>query len=191
MLREIKKSYRDHARRVLQCLVVAIRPLRVEELAEVLAVNFDNAEGIPKFNASWRWEDQEQALLAACSSFIAIVGTGRSRVVQSSHFSVKEFLTSERLVTAEEHLSYYHILPEPAHTTLARASLSVLLQLDDKIDRTTIDHFPLAPYAARYWVSHAQISNVSLKIREVMECLFNGEKPHFAAWVWLHDIDHD
>ena len=41
---EIKKPNRDHARRLLQCLVVAIRPLRVEELAEVLAVDFDDAE---------------------------------------------------------------------------------------------------------------------------------------------------
>jgi hypothetical protein len=43
VLREIKKPNRDHARRLLQCLIVAIRPLRVEELAEVLAVDFDDA----------------------------------------------------------------------------------------------------------------------------------------------------
>ncbi|KAI0261300.1 hypothetical protein BGY98DRAFT_1104476, partial [Russula aff. rugulosa BPL654] len=76
VLREIKKPNRDHARRLLQCLVVAIRPLRVEELAEVLAIDFNDAEGIPKLNASWRWEDQERALLTSCSSLIAIVGTG-------------------------------------------------------------------------------------------------------------------
>jgi hypothetical protein len=99
-------------------------------------------------------------------------------------------LTSERLTTAEERLSYYHILPEPAHTILALASLSVLLQLDDKIDRNTIAHFPLAPYAARYWVDHAKFRNVSSQIQEVMERLFNPAMPHFAAWVWLHDIDH-
>jgi hypothetical protein len=47
LLKEIKKPNRDHAHRLLQCLVAAIRPLRVEELAEVLAVDFDDAEGIP------------------------------------------------------------------------------------------------------------------------------------------------
>jgi hypothetical protein len=96
ILKEIKKPYQDHARRLLQCLIVAIRPLRVEELAEVLAVNFD-AEGIPKLNPSWRWEDQEQALLSSCSSLIAIVDAEDSWVVQFSHFSVKEFLMSSRL----------------------------------------------------------------------------------------------
>lgn len=54
VLREIKKPNRDHARHLLQCLVVAIRPLRVEELAEVLAVDFDDVDGTPKLNTSWR-----------------------------------------------------------------------------------------------------------------------------------------
>ena len=100
ILKEIKKLNRGHARRVLQCLVVAIRPLRVAELAEVLAVDFDDAEGILRLNPDWRWEDQEVALLSACSSLIAIVETVDSRVVQFSHFSVKAFLTSPRLATA-------------------------------------------------------------------------------------------
>jgi phosphate uptake regulator len=41
VLREINKANREHARRLLQCLTVALRPLRVEELAEVLAIDFD------------------------------------------------------------------------------------------------------------------------------------------------------
>ena len=73
VLKEIKKPNRVHALRLLQCLVVAIRPLRVEELAEVLAVDFDDKEGIAKLNPDWRWGDEEQALLSSCSSLIAIV----------------------------------------------------------------------------------------------------------------------
>jgi hypothetical protein len=100
----------------------------VEELAEVLAVDFDDAEGIPKLKPNWRWEDQEQALLTSCSSLITIVDTGDSRVVQFSHFSVKEFLTSARLATSSGDVSRYHIVLEPAHTILAQACMSVLLQ---------------------------------------------------------------
>jgi hypothetical protein len=44
-----------------------------EELAEVLAVDFGDEEGMPKLNPNWRWGDQEQALLSSCSSLIAIV----------------------------------------------------------------------------------------------------------------------
>ena len=151
ILKEIKKPNRGHARRVLECLVVAIRPLRVAELAEVLAVDFDDMEGMPKLNADWRWEDQEHALLIACSSLIAIVKDGDSQVVQFSHFSVKEFLTSSRLATASGATSDYYIDLKPAHMTLAQACLGVLLRTQDSDDvegHTPEDH-PLVQYAAR------------------------------------------
>jgi ankyrin repeat protein len=190
VLREIKKPNRDHARRLLQCLVVAIRPLRVEELAEVLAVDFDDEEGIPKLKLNWRWEDQEQALLSSCSSLIAIVESKGSRVVQFSHFSVKEFLTSSRLATSSGDTSRYHIALEPAHTILAQACLSVLLRLDDRVEQSNVrDSFPLAKYAAEHWVAHAQDEKVSSYLRKAMEYLFDADKPYFAAWLQLYDID--
>jgi Ankyrin repeats (3 copies)/Ankyrin repeat len=189
MLREIKKPNRDHARRVLQCLVAAIRPLRVEELAEVLAVDFDDVEGVPRLKPSWRWEDQEQALLASCSSLIAVIGTGRSRVVQFSHFSVKEFLTSARLATSSQDVSRYHIALEPAHTILAQACVGVLLQLHDLDEEVEVGkNAPLARYAAEYWVRHAQFEDVASRITG-MEYLFDPDKPYFAAWIRLYDID--
>ncbi|KAI9445643.1 hypothetical protein BJY52DRAFT_1420739 [Lactarius psammicola] len=55
ILKGINHANREHAYRLLQCLAVAYRPLRVEELAELLALDF-NARGIPKFNENWRWE---------------------------------------------------------------------------------------------------------------------------------------
>ena len=189
ILKEIKKPNRGHARRVLECLVVAIRPLRVAELAEVLAVDFDDAEGMPKLNADWRWEDKEQALLIACSSLIAIVEAGDSRVVQFSHFSVKEFLTSSRLATASGETSDYHIDLEPAHTTLAQACLCVLLRTRDNDDgRTPKDH-PLARYAAQHWTTHAQFEDVSSRLRQGMEYLFDPDRPHFEVWRKLYDKD--
>src|SRR6266566_935933 len=188
-LQGIDEEKREYAQRLFRCLTVSSRPLRVEELAEVLAIQFDEAAS-PTFNPDWRPENPGEMLISVCSSLITIVDRGGHQVVQFSHFSVKEYLTSERLAAAEGCLSYYHILPEPAHAILAHASLSVLLQLDDKIDRNTIGHFPLARYAARHWVDHAQFRDVSSQIEEVMERLFDPARPHFAAWVWLYDIDH-
>jgi ankyrin repeat protein len=190
VLKEIKKPNREHARRLLQCLVAAIRPLRVSELAEVLAVDFDDEEGIPKLNPNWRWEDQEQALLSSCSSLIAIVESDESRIVQFSHFSVKEFLTSARLATSIGDISGYHIVLQPAHTVLAQACMSVLLRLDDRVEEGNVrNSSPLARYAAEHWVAHAQDEKVLSSLRKGMEYLFDREKPYFAAWLQLHDID--
>ena len=224
VLNEIKKSTRVYALRLLQCLAVAIRPLRVEELAEVLAVDFGGEEGIPKLNPNWRWEDEEQALLASCSSLIVIVESDvksdvvgfvgldvpsynpgiefypriqshpriRSRIVQFSHFSVKEFLTSDRLATSTGDISRYHIDLQPAHTALAQACMSVLLQSDDGVEEGGVRNIsPLARYAAEHWVVHAKDEKVSSCIRKAMEYLFDVDKPHFATWLKSYDIDTD
>ena len=188
ILREIKKTNRRHTHRLLQCLVVAVRPLSVKELAEVLAVDF-NPEGMPKLNPDWRWADQEQAVLSACSSLISIVyGRRGSKVVQFSHFSVKEFLTSSRLAeSSSSDVWPYHILPEPAHTVLAQACLGVLLRLDDRLDHDSIESFPMARYAARYWPTHARFGNVSSRIKDGMGYLFDTDKPHLATWLWIYN----
>jgi len=142
----IDEEKREYAQRLFRCLTISFRPLRIEEFAEIFAVRFDKAAA-PTFNVDWRPVDASEAVLSACSSLISIVDVAGSQVVQFAHFSVKESLTSERLANSEMPLSSYHILPEPAHSTLTRASLSVLLQLDDKIDRNAI-----RPYVA--FLSH-------------------------------------
>ena len=190
VLKEIKKPNRVHAIRLLQCLVVAIRPLRVEELAEVLAVDFGDEERMPKLNPNWRWGDEEQALLSSCSSLIAIVESDEYRVVQFSHFSVKEYLTSARLATSSGDISRYHIDPVPAHTILTQACMAVLLRSDDRVEESGGGNIsPLTGYAAKHWVVHAHDQKVSSCLRKAMEYLFDVDKPYFAAWLKLYDID--
>jgi hypothetical protein len=161
----------------------------VEELAEVLAVDYDDED--PRLNPNWRWEDQEQALLTSCSSLIAIVDSGRSRVVQFSHFSVKEFLTSDRLAASSGDVMRYHISLEPAHTILAQACMSALLWSPvDYVEQDDDENSPkLIEYASEHWVAHAKYENVSSCLRKAMEYLFDLNKPYFAAWRQLHNID--
>ncbi len=176
----------EYAERFFQCLAVSVRPLRAIELAEAIVANLKTEAGLT-VDAGWRPQDPEEAVLRTCSSLITITEIDGSRVVQFSHFSVKEWLVSGRL-SSRGGLSRYHIIPQTAHTTLARICLGVLLQLDKRLDRCSIENFPLAQYAAQHWVEHARFEDVSTHVEQELECLFDPKKPHFAAWVWIYDL---
>ena len=192
ILKGINKAQKDNAHRLLQCLTVATRPLRVEELAELLAFDFPASTegGIPTLKEDWRWDDEEEAVLSTCSSLITIVPRSYSRVVQFSHFSVKEYLTSSRLAQSPHRdVSRFRIDLEPAHTIMAQACLATLLRLDEHAGNSDAKKSPLVKYAAQHWMIHAQVEKVSSRVRDGMDDLFDSSKPHFAAWLQLHDMD--
>jgi hypothetical protein len=111
------------------------------------------------------------------------------KIVQFSHFSVKEYLTSDRLETSNVvNIRQFYIPLEPAHTTLARACLAVLLQLDGRADEERLAAFPLASYAARNWVDHAKFENVACQVQDGMEELFHPTKPHLRTSIRVHSV---
>jgi len=66
-LRDIEKANWELARHLLQCVAVASRPLRVEELAQFLGFDFATAH-IPTFHGGWLLEDPVDAVLSTTSS---------------------------------------------------------------------------------------------------------------------------
>ena len=193
ILKSINKAQKDDALRLLQCLAVAVRPLRVEELAELLAFDFQaaSAGGIPKLKEDWRLDNEEEAILSTCSSLITITRNDDSRVVQFSHFSVKEYLTSPRLARSRVDALRFHIDLEAAHTILTQACLVTLLRMDEDTGNCGATRSPLVNYAAEHWVDHARVENVSPRVQDGMDDLFDRSKPHFAAWLRVHDIDQN
>jgi len=190
-LQGIPKEKKQHALRLFQCLVAAIRPLNVGELAEILVIKFDS-DTSPSLMEGWRPENPEEELLSACSTLISIIDVEGSKIVQFSHFSVKEFLTAPRLGEAEaKDIRHYHIPTNAAHAILARACLTVLLQLDEDVDKKKLVSYPLVYYAAQYWVDHARPDGVEPQVKDVMTRLFDPKKPHLGAWIWIHDVDSD
>jgi len=185
ILQEIPKQRRQHAHRLFQCLVATIRPLQVEELGEIFAIDFDE-DAAPNLMEDWRPENVEEAVLFACSTLISVVDNKDSKIIQFSHFSVKEFLSSDRLLTSDDgNVRFYHIPPDRAHTILARACLTVLLQLDETVDKKGLAGIPLAFYAARHWVDHAKFDGVASQVKRAMEQLFNPSEPYLTAWTWI------
>jgi hypothetical protein len=183
-LLDIGEENWEYAHRLFQCIVVARRPLVVEELAEFLAFKSDTG-GILTFQRDWRPENPRDTVLSTCSSLISMVNVDGSAVMQFSHFSVKEYLTSSRI--AEGRVSRYYIPVEPAHIFVTQACLSVLLELEDHVTENGIDELPLAQYAGRYWTEHGKFGDVASHTEDLMKRLFNPENHHIANWVRIHD----
>ena len=183
ILQNIPKQKWQHAHRLFQCMVAARRPLRVEELAEMFAIGF-GPNSAPNLVEDWRPENAEEAVFSACSTLITIIIDSDadsdpdsdvesyaegSKIVQFSHFSVKEYLTSDRLQTSDvANIRQFYISLEPAHTIMTRACLAVLLQLEENVDKERLATFPLASYAAQNWVDHAKFENVASQVQDTM-----------------------
>jgi ankyrin repeat protein len=189
-LQRIKEANWEFAYNMFQFVSVAYRPLRVKELADLLAFDFEpEARSIPKFDKDWRLEDPVYAVLSTCTTLLAVVNDGGSPLIQFSHFSVKEFLTSPRLSKATDFISRrYHISMTPAHTLVARACLGILLHLDKDVNRDSPEDAPLAEYAAEHWVDHAQFEDISRSVEDGTKKLSDPSKPHFAVCVWIYGL---
>ena len=62
--------------------------------------------------------------------------------------------------------------------------------MDHSIEKVDTKDFPLISYAAKHWMVHARFPDVSSHIWDGIDLLFDKEKPHFATWVGIHNIDH-
>ena len=186
-MRDINKADSELAHRLFQCVTVASRPLRVAELAEFLALDFEEGQ-IPIVREDWRPEDPLEAVLSTCSTLLSLINVDDSAVIQFSHYSVREFLTSPRFAEKKDTISrHYHVSLTAAHSLVMQACLGILLHLDEDITSDSLDKFPLAEYAAKHWVEHARYEGVSQNAEEGMKPLFDSSKPHFGIWLWIYD----
>jgi len=185
-LEDIGDQNWEYAHRLFQCVAAAARPLRVEELAEFLAFDFDGVS-TPEYLDDWRPEDPGHSVLSTCSSLLAIVNVDGSPVIQFTHFLVKEYLTSTRIAKAKDTVSRFHVSMKSAHTIVAQACLGVLLHLDENVTEESLEKFCLAEYAAEHWVGHARFEDVSRNIKDGMKRLFDPRNRHLAIWVWIYD----
>ena len=201
ILQGIPKEKFEHASRLFQCMVAALRPLRVEELAEIFAIEI-GPNAAPNLVEDWRPENPAEAVLSTCSTLITIIDFDDnddsdlghdldkgSKIVKFSHFSVKEFLTSDRLQTSNVgDIRPYYTALEPAHLILAQACMTVLLQLVEKEDEERFRALPLASYATGNWVMHAKFQDVASRIQDSLAYLFNPKSRHCVPSVLLRGV---
>lgn len=109
----------ERAHLLLQWLVVSVRPMTLKELVEVVALK----RGQTTISNYDRLLDPRD-ILDICPGFLNLEDDG---TVSRAHFSVKEFLVSER--SQPGLMSNFSVCPGVAHGLLAEACLSYLLIL--------------------------------------------------------------
>ena len=154
---DIDPNYRQDAKNALAWLAFSGRPLQLAELAEAIAIN---PESNPPFDPEERFPDPESVFhilssLITVSSDEAFTSPDTSCpavTVQLAHFSVKEYLVSDRI--QQSPARYFAASTSIAQHFIAECCLIYILQyvfspLTE--DRTQFVTFPLLEYASAYW----------------------------------------
>jgi len=159
ILRGIPDEHKQNATRILQFLTYSERPLRIEEAVDALVVD---TRGDQHFNPQYRMPDPRE-ISCYCSSLVVVVSAkdhsydedDKPVELQLAHFSVKEYLTSNRLDT-DIALRFEEVA---AKASIAKVCLAYLLHLDQDLPTRELKKtFPLAQYCARYWITFAAVA---------------------------------
>jgi hypothetical protein len=188
------KRHSKDAFKILQWLAYSARPLRIEEVAEVIAVDI---EGDPRFDPENRLREPRD-ILTICSSLVTITaeamegphGKTAGEQVRLAHFSVKEYLVSERSQVGQA--TRYSIQEIPANGSIAEICLAYLLYFRGPSLPTSdnIDEFPLARYAAQYWTQHARMAGKDTNRTGLLSMeLFQPKGDAYINWIRLFDPD--
>ncbi|KAI5461547.1 ankyrin repeat-containing domain protein, partial [Mariannaea sp. PMI_226] len=176
MLQNIPMEYQGGAIRLLQFLVHTARPLELSEAVEVIATEIT---GESRGFQEERRLFQEIDVLKYCPSLISIaqvttsVPTG-THELHLAHFSVKEYLLKQSQFSLES-----------ASVVITKTCLSYLTDIKGD-DNTIQTKFPMADYAAEFWMNYAasaEISKVADIVGGIVEFLQN--EVTFQRWAYL------
>ena len=172
----IDELWRDDVHKVLQWLCFALRDVTLGEVVDALAVTVVDG---PSFDPDERYADPRD-ILTRCSS---LVSTARGDVLRLAHFSVKEYLVSDRLRSGGARM--HAVMKTTANELIAQTCLAYLLHFKtvDCPDRSTIDNYPLAEYAAAYWLEHVRLEkdNMSHTLQSLILGLFETSGPRHVS----------
>jgi hypothetical protein len=140
------------ALRILQWLVFSTGPLHVDHIAELAVAD---PEGTLPFDLSRRPFNPEE-FVSYCGSLVLI--QPGSKWTRLAHFSVQEFLISDRIQLGQ--CSKYSIVKQPSQIAITRTCLAYLSGIDKQgasiYNKSKWEEFPLYHYAVRSWTLHAK-----------------------------------
>jgi ankyrin repeat protein len=167
---------RDKIRRILQWLVAAARPLKADELQEAIAVE----ECQTQRNETEIGDPQD--LVSLCGPLVRF--NQENNELSLAHFSLKEFLTSGKLLeTDNNNMRRYNIHPPDADSYLAKVSLTYLSFHGLARRYRTLEelaevrrNYRFLDYATLYGGTHlGRLGNAEPALISLLNCLFARE----------------
>jgi ankyrin repeat protein len=192
----IDKASFEYAVRILRWLAFSARPLLLEEVAEVVAIDLERN---PSFDSDEVFEDPSD-VLSICKSLVSIAtieqpptasSKDASVVVNLAHHSVREYLISER--SLQGRAARYSIHGLDCNEFIAESCISYLLQFQEpgSLSDKTLQVSKLALYAAKFWITHAQeASHEAEGLNRLILELFSARNSVYLNWMRIYDPDH-
>lgn len=181
---------------LLQWLAYSSRPLRIEEIVDVLAIE---DLGRPRLNPDHRLVDP-QDVLTICPELVMVMkyeGSAEEgppdgfEELQFAHFSVKEYLTSDRCSVGA--CAKFSIQPK-AHNMIAEYCIGYLFSItvQNLLEDEFRTYFPLSQYASREWSYHvkkAQQQEDVDRLDQMINDLLSPSDSQVVKWLRMFDPD--
>ncbi|CAN9399574.1 unnamed protein product [Alternaria alternata] len=174
ILTAIGEEYSKYAMRILQWLTFSARPLSVEEVAEVVAI--DVARDLA-FDCDEVLEDPLEAL-NICSSLVTIT-TSKAE---------GEYLMSDRIKQGQAR--QYSMQEVECHNAITKGSLMYLSQFQQLLSTKVLETSALARYAAQFWSSHIRNAGDETEASLLAMSLMSADNTAYLTWIQLWDPDH-
>ncbi|PWI64608.1 hypothetical protein PCL_09502 [Purpureocillium lilacinum] len=188
ILSNLPQEHRHRTVLILQFLAYSERPLTVEEAVDAIALDTNSK---PRFDRQNRMP-VPQEISRYCSSLVAVSNpksdtSGETKAqLQLAHFSVKEYLLSDRLEAAvAEPFTEFN-----ARASIAEVCLAYLLDMDQCLPTSQLKQsYWLAEYSARYWSDHAALAERNCpNVRALLADFFSRHAIRTASFR-LYDPD--
>ncbi|CUS06945.1 unnamed protein product, partial [Tuber aestivum] len=157
ILDTIPEKQKEYIRRAMNWLAFSAVPLTLGQLAEAIVM---------KYEVNNYGEDSEdlfdmKSLMSICPSLISFEDAGNdesstheSRRLRLAHFSVKEYLISDR--SAQTSSAYYHISEVKANLRMGHACLSRILRHrgEGTLRLDEAEHMSFLYHSAHHWFTY-------------------------------------
>ena len=191
------------ARRILTLLCFSFRPLTVQEVIDGIAVDLDEPACL---NLRRRLQDADD-LREICPGLIDFGVKrddetqfesdgyndieGMTPTVRIAHFSVQEYLESDRIT--QQKAASFALQSASAHAEIAQICLVYLQEpglSSGALDQTKLKEFPLAHFAALFWHHHYRnATSATSRLDPLILRIFQQHQGFFYTWVKLHNPD--